>query len=308
MLVRSRLSRRSAFTLIELLVVIAIIAILIGLLLPAVQKVREAAARMSCGNNLKQFGLAVHNYHDAIGKVPYMRSGGGQNRHTWAVLLLPYVEQTAMHAQWTTPITGVNVTDGYNNMTSNNATMQSLREAQVKIFFCPSRRSPPAQLIDFDGTGSGTAVGSPSDYAACRGDGTTIDGVVETGMIYMASSQHMRGHSFGAVSDGLSNTLLIGEKHVATSDLGNPATAHIRDGVIWSGGEQGAYARRAGASNPLAFSHTTVYGNQFGSYHTGTVQFVFGDGSVRGLRTSIPGSTLGLLAHRADGQPVPNYD
>jgi prepilin-type N-terminal cleavage/methylation domain-containing protein len=307
MSVRSRLSRRSAFTLIELLVVIAIIAILIGLLLPAVQKVREAAARISCSNNLKQFGLAIHNYHDAVGKMPYMRSGGGQNRHTWAVLILPYVEQTAMQTQWTTPITGVNRTDGYNNMTGNDATMRSLREAQVKIFFCPSRRSPPTQLIDFDGTGSGTAMGSPSDYAACRGDGTTVSGV-ETGMIYMANTQHMQGQGFGAVSDGLSNTLLIGEKHVASADIGNPATAHIRDGVIWSGGEQGAYARRAGPSNPLAFSNTTVYGNQFGSWHTAVVQFVFGDGSVRGLKTSIPGSTLGLLAHRADGQPIPNSD
>src|SRR5438874_6607316 len=92
-----RRARTAAFTLIELLVVIAIIAVLIGLLLPAVQKVREAAARIKCANNLKQLGLAMHNHHDALGKFPYLRSGGGQNRHSWAMLLTPYIEQDGIY-------------------------------------------------------------------------------------------------------------------------------------------------------------------------------------------------------------------
>ena len=135
---------RRAFTLIELLVVIAIIAVLIGLLLPAVQKVREAAARSQCGNNLKQLGLACHNYHDTRGQLPYARSGGGQNRHTWALILLPYVEQGNVLRIYQTPITGVNMTDGMNNHTATDPQIVTARQTQIKTFFCPSRRSSPS--------------------------------------------------------------------------------------------------------------------------------------------------------------------
>ncbi len=304
----SKVRRCAAFTLIELLVVIAIIGVLIGLLLPAVQKVREAANRTTCANNLKQLGLACHTFHDVRGTLPYARSGGGQNRHTWAVLLLPYIEQTALYTAWTTPITGVNQTDGFNNMTSAQMQAMGIPQTGPKVYFCPSRRSPP-QLIDFDGSqGSGTALGSAGDYAGCTGDGTN-DGTFQSGMIpILQLAPHTRGVAFMSIVDGLSNSLLIGEKHVNRNDMTDTMRAFQFDGVMWSGDQQPAFCRRGSSANPLAFDPTTPYANQFGSSHPGVVQFVFGDGSVRGLKTSIAGSTLGLLANIKDGQPIPSYD
>jgi prepilin-type N-terminal cleavage/methylation domain-containing protein len=291
--------RRLGFTLIELLVVIAIIAVLIGLLLPAVQKVREAAARMSCSNNLKQLGLAMHNFNDTNGHFPYLRSGGGQNRHTWALLLLPFIEQNNIYNTYKTPLTGTNQTDGFNNHTSTDPLMVQARQAQVTTYFCPSRRSPTS-LSPID-TGS-AVTGLPSDYGACTGDTSTAP---TTGVFKLVNSNHMLAfNKIGDITDGTSNTIMLGEKHVTPALINDG----VVDGMIYSGSEQQTYYRRAGASWPLAISNTVVVASQFGSWHTGVVQFVFGDGSVHAISTSVPGSTLGLLANISDGKVIPSYD
>jgi prepilin-type processing-associated H-X9-DG protein len=107
-----------------------------------------------------------------------------------------------------------------------------------------------------------------------------------------------------AITDGTSNTVMIGEKHIQLGFINDP----IQDGMIFSGSEQQTYSRRGGPSNPLAISNTTAINNQFGSWHTGVCQFVFADGSVRPIKNSIPGTTLGLLTNKSDGLVITDLD
>ena len=298
-----RNDRGRGFTLIELLVVIAIIAILIGLLLPAVQKVREAAAWIKCANNLKQLGLAMHNYHDATGKFPYLRSGGGQNRHSWALLLTPYIEQANIYQVMSTPITGVNQTDGFNNLTSADPQIVAARSAGVSVYLCPSRRGV-GQLTPID-PGNLSVTGQPLDYAASTGDTNVVP---TTGVFTFDNGSFTqlkeKGRRMLDIADGTSNTIMIGEKHIPQDKLYDPNM----DAVAYSSGIQNSYHRRGGPSWPLAQSITTPINSQFGSWHPGVVQFVLGDGSVRGIRTSLPGTTLGYLTNINDGNVVSNLD
>jgi prepilin-type N-terminal cleavage/methylation domain-containing protein/prepilin-type processing-associated H-X9-DG protein len=283
---------RPAFTLIELLVVIAIIGVLIALLLPAVQKVREAANRAKCSNNLKQIGLAMHNYHDTNDRLPYAdtRVGTSYAYPSWSVEMLPYIEQGNLYQQFRMAI-GASQHNGYNPLDKMPA---AFVQTPVPTFFCPSRRAPDGSVL---GEVSGAIpMGAVGDYGVCLGDDS-----YQTGAFPLASDTPIR---FAQITDGLSNTLMVGEKHVPVNGFGLAASGDL---CIYAS-DHGTVGRQAGVKYPLATSLTDVFNMQFGSWHSGTVQFVFCDGSVHGLRTSTEGKTLGLLANRADGQVIPPYE
>src|SRR5262245_31285420 len=185
--------RRAAFTLIELLVVIAIIAVLIGLLLPAVQKVREAASRLQCTNNLKQIALAIHSYNDANGGYPQGGGDpGGENPavrvfyFSWTFHIYPYIEQDNLYklAPTSTPMVDINT------LPNGASILSTLDKSIVKTFYCPSRR----KLILFHGD-------AVCDYAGNSGS-TGTDGVIVAN-----NSPNYPGVVTRMIIDGLSNTL-----------------------------------------------------------------------------------------------------
>ncbi|MEY4393452.1 MAG: DUF1559 domain-containing protein [Gemmataceae bacterium] len=296
---------QQGFTLIELLVVIAIIAILIGLLLPAVQKVREAAGRANCQNHLKQIGLAIHNYHDTTGQIPYSRIDAAW---TWAVLILPYLEESAYFEQWRQAGTS------YYNAPAN------VRTKAVKTYFCPSRRSVSGGIVvstdndinqTFAGapaTGSGpNTPGGLGDYVANIGDPSGTNDYPEGHPLIPAGAKGGNGPfvytggniSFKNITDGLSQTIFIGEKHIPLSKYGVAP-----DNSIYNG-DHGSAQRKGGVGALIskgAMDATT--GNLFGSYHTGVCQFAMGDGAVKALNVAIDGTNLGRLCNREDGQVI----
>lgn len=234
-----RSSMRGAFTLIELLVVIAIIAILIGLLLPAVQKVREAAARMKCSNNLKQLGLACHAYHDALGGLPYGRKYDIWDTYTWSTLVLPYMEQTAVADRyWTQPQKGyVTSYPGPNGPIGNDARLREARHSIISTFLCPSDNGPAGNELNTNEYGS-----YRGNYRGCAGSGdmygNSVDATagpwgigvfgVKGGQSYDTMTLATLGTSIVGISDGTSNTLMISEGIVPTvSGWGGPMGAIV---------------------------------------------------------------------------------
>jgi prepilin-type N-terminal cleavage/methylation domain-containing protein len=295
---------RRAFTLIELLVVIAIIAILIGLLLPAVQKAREAAARISCANNLKQIGLALHAYHDRLHGFPpgYQTQVASDNSDLgpgwgWAAFLLGDLEQTGL---WRT------IQFNQQIFAAGNATA---RGTSLSVFVCPSE----IQLGNFtvvDSGGGAICSVARANYVAMNGIlGVTDDAFDNNGAF-------LRNRSFrtNEIADGLSNTLFVGER---SSDMSSVTwTGAVTGGVVpairySNQADQLANAEGAPAlvlahgsrdhlpNNPLVFDADAT-----ASYHVAGVNFLLGDGSVRMINSSVNGITYEALLTRAGGEAI----
>jgi prepilin-type N-terminal cleavage/methylation domain-containing protein len=312
--------KKRGFTLIELLVVIAIIAILIALLLPAVQQAREAARRTQCKNNLKQWGLALHNYHDTFNTFPMGAMGlnavtgvrPAGNNLGWHVRVLPYLEQANLYGQFDFNIlynTGVNTV---------------LRERRFEALFCPSARTRNYQ-------GSNVAEGWTTHYYGVAGAKDTAEPTRKfemqnnstprpnfdnnhgqmaiTGVLYRNSKIGIRD-----ITDGTTNTLVVGEISGAPFDDGgnNPHRAWVQ-GASNANNDFASYSCknvRWGIGQARYTSNNVNYlfnDQRFGSNHTGGCQFLLGDGGVRFVSENIDFNTYQAVATRDQGEVVGEF-
>jgi prepilin-type N-terminal cleavage/methylation domain-containing protein len=290
------------FTLIELLVVIAIIAILIGLLVPAVQQVREAANRTQCGNNLKQIGLALHNYHGVYKRFPsgYLCQPQANPNYTapgwgWAAQLLPYLEQGNLYRQ-------INF-----NLPVEDPSHRGIRTTVLPLFVCPSDSGTGVYTVTSDANTPLADVATNS-YAACHGTGPDIEEELDDFNGMFSRNSRIR---IADVTDGTSNTIALGER--ACLFARSPWA-----GAVSFGTTRVTPGAPAGNPNAVDEAPTQVLGHiavhtlndpnadpeDFFSPHPGVGLFLFADGSVRPLYTSVRLSVLQALATRAGGEVV----
>jgi prepilin-type N-terminal cleavage/methylation domain-containing protein/prepilin-type processing-associated H-X9-DG protein len=346
---RFRLSFRfwteRAFTLIELLVVIAIIAVLIGLLLPAVQKIREAANRMKCANNLKQLALAWHNYHDANGYFPpggmlnptwggdgnnqWSGDGGWQyDQGSWHVYVLPYMEQDNLYKQIAGQGLGIPRVD-----VITRCVTKGILPARLPYQRCPSDGWRPdnnstnyvacAGLLQ----NGGDACSSPYNPFQVYCNGKAFGGswtCTDNGMSTTAETPKTKGRTMAGVTDGLSNTIMLGESLI---DKGDP---HLYSSSIASGGNGRGWATFDGGTGyhsvlpPINYPIVSAdvernrdctpdskrnfwnwqVSHGFKSNHPGGANFAFADGSVHFINQNIDQVTYIKLGIRNDGLPV----
>lgn len=277
------------FTLVELLVVIAIIGILIALLLPAIQAAREAARRIECQNNLRQFGIALATFHDNRRVLPPAVAdnfGGSTQLHAWSIFILPYIEEG-------------NLAKAYDFAAGHNAAVnRPVVGTPLSIFLCPSSSD---EYYEGDGTWA------RGDYAASSG----IEPVANGGPLYPKSAVRFR-----RITDGLSKTLLVGELFYHNLGWARGSAANTTGG---GGGGGAAFSRGVSrwwsCNSPCAVpginpDYTECNNHcerrfQFSSHHTGGVQFVYCDGHVDFIRDDGDVQTLKALTTIAGGEVLP---
>jgi prepilin-type N-terminal cleavage/methylation domain-containing protein len=334
MLIQSQKNRVRGFTLIELLVVIAIIAILISLLLPAVQQAREAARRTQCKNNLKQLGLAMHNYESTYTMFPPSRINLSSPtfQQTWNVMILPYIEQSNMYAKYNFNLNWYN--------TANDLVTTTLLPA----FVCPStpgtRKLPTTALYSAltGGYRSDQPIFGYNDYGSINAVRNAF--IVSSGMASIGTKDSMGALGRGPggtrirdITDGTSNTMLLAEdagrpaqyigRQLGTNPrVGNDAfgTPYTGDGWGWAdinGGFSVDGSNTAGVQNSTSKSGTTTIvgtcsmnctnDSEMYSFHVGGVQTLLADGSVRFLSENLSSATLVGLITRQGGEIVGEF-
>jgi len=288
---------RRGFTLIELLVVIAIIAVLIGLLLPAVQKVREAAARSTCQNNMKQIGIALQTYHDSVGKFPVGTYNNDNREWGWMTRMLPFVEQNAVYTNligsgagyWWPPNDGGGPNGiGADSVARTSATVgNNAAQVVIKTFICPSDNLPNQKSTLYAKT---NYVGNLGTNLASGCNTTT--GAAQNGILLFANSDTDTWVvRIGDITDGTSNTAIVGE--ASTSPNVTPSNTGNANFPVWAGGNGGGCdgINTVGSTGRLMNSgfviNSTANDQSFGSRHPGGANFVFVDGSVKFIPQSV---------------------
>ncbi len=308
--------KRKGFTLIELLVVIAIIAILIGLLLPAVQKVREAAARMKCQNNLKQLGLGVHSYHDTYSR--FVPAGSTVTWLSWHVGILPYIEQTALFNK-VSQTAGNYITIGKYDIPVNNKVATFLCPSQTgaeKMILAPTPphnvnlpeviNNQPPYTTHYYGVGGPAGLNpiTAGNYIYEVND-PTHGRMGKQGMFQRTDTVKLEN-----ITDGTSNTLMVGEMSWSPGAITPSNIAGTRFRGWARGCDDPTITQVCGGiktiSNAInAYSNTLFNEMPFGSQHTGGTNFAMGDASVRFLNASININAYRAAASYNGGEVLP---
>lgn len=308
--------KRRGFTLIELLVVIAIIAVLIALLLPAVQAAREAARRSQCVNNLKQIGIALHNYHDTVGVFPASRPGFFNksvdlNYMSGFVSILPHIEQSALYNAWNQQLIFDNQTVA--GVETSVVAFSTVTGTILSAYMCPSDTAKPrVNQLGYD-----QGVSSYAFNAGTYGAQNPPSATTKTNNDGFAMYTH--GFNLKSITDGSSQTLAVGEtivndaiyKGQSVCGPGTPnPTASLVGNVynVWALSARVTTNFRVTTNPPNTRPCTGVVTGAvnaaFGSNHSGGLNFVFGDGSVRFIKDTISLPVYRALSTRANDEVI----